>query len=866
MKLIDLLLKLYPGDFRWRFGREMRSFHEERARERGGGGLRVVADHLLSAIAEQWRAVRHDSRFAFRSMARRPGFTALVMLTIGLGIGANSAIFSVVNAVLLRPLPYPDAGRIVTFGHKPPQWLLSEPQYAMYRRLGSFQSLAAFTTGEANLSGEGDPERIGIAQVTRDFFATLGTMPAMGRIFEPEEGRVRPSGVVIISHDLWQRHFGADPGVVGSTFRLNGIARTIIGVMPRGFAYPSRETEIWLPACTQRTCATLGESVDSMAGWANHYLWSVGRLKPGRPLDAVREEATALARQMVRDNPENFDPTSPLTPDIRTLADTMVGQARPFLIALLGAVGVVLLIVCVNVAHLLLARAEGRRQEMALRTALGASRRRLMTQMLTEALALALGGGVLGLGIAWAGIRLLSSLAPASLPRANEIGMDWVVVLFCFAVALIAGLLFGLVPALRAAREAPATALAWGGKGLAFGGGARARKALVVAEVALAVIVLSGAGMLTRSLVRLHRSDIGFNAEGALTARVSPTSNGYSDEGVVQFYEQLLERVRATPGVTAAGAARWLPVVDAGGLWDIRIEGRDFPPPRTPTAVPQEVTPGWFGAMGLRLVEGRDFTAQDRLGAPLVGVVSRSMARAYWGDASPLGRRYRLGGKDSAWVTVVGVVSDIRSRGYSDTPEPTMYLPHAQSSAGSYFVPRSMAVVARTGGDPALLEAPVRAIVRSLNGGVPVSRVQTLEDVMGTSTANRRFTTALIGGFALLALLLAGIGIYGVISYGVSERSHEIGVRMALGAQRRQVIGLVVGSAGSLAGTGLAIGLAGTIALARAGQSMLYEVGVVDAGTIIPVAIVLITVALAAAFVPARRAASADPTRALRGG
>jgi predicted permease len=529
-------------------------------------------------------------------------------------------------------------------------------------------------------------------------------------------------------------------------------------------------------------------------------------------------------------------------------------------------VGFVLLIVVVNVANLLLARGESRRREMAVRTALGATRRRVFRQLLTESFVLALGGGALGLFLAWAGVRALVALAPPSMPRLDQIGLDWRVLAYAIVTSLVAGVLFGVVPALRAAREAPATTLKEGGRSGAHGTSRRTRRALVVAEVALAVVMLSGAGMLLRSLVNLQRADIGFDTRSVLTAKVSLSANGYDEERSTVFYEQLLDRVRAIPGVVAAGASGWLPVVGVGGVWGLLAEGQSYDRlPRAPTAVPQQVTTGYFAAMGMPIHSGRAFTDADRRAGPYVAIVSRRMARELWADADPIGKRFRLGSA-STFMTVVGVVNDIRARGFHDTPEPTMYFPYPQTAETAYFLPRSMNLVVRTAGDPMRIARRIREIVRSLDATVPVSDVRTLEQVVGTSVANRRFSTTLLGAFAALALLLAGIGIYGVISYGGSEQRFEIGVRMALGAERTAVLASVLGDGIRMTLAGLVIGLVGAAAAGRAIRSMLVGVPAIDPWTLAFVASGLVIVTLLASAIPARRAVAVSPTEALRGG
>jgi putative ABC transport system permease protein len=859
MKLIDLLIRLYPEEFRARYGRAMRDFHHERLREGNPSVARIAADHVTSATAEHMHSVIQDVRYALRGLARRPAFAAVVLATIALGVGANAAIFSVVNGILLRPLPYREPERLVAFGHKPPHWLISEAEYVDYKRdVQSFEAFSVYTQSEGNLATAEEPERIAQAVVTRDFFATLGVQPMIGRQFADDEDRVRPATVAIISHDLWQRRFAGDSTIVGQKIQYNGSARTVVGVMPKNFDFPSSRTDVWLPMLRFRM-----DSIE--VGRSNHFLFGVARVKRGIPIQRVATEAITVSRRIMQAHPNDYSSTAPLIATTQSVGDMLVGATRPYLWALLGAVAFVLLIVCANVANLLLARGESRRKEMALRTALGATRSRLTAQLLTECTVLAIGGGVLGLVLAWAGQRALIAAAPASIPRLDEITLDWTVVLYAAVLSIVTGLVFGLVPTLRAAREAPAESLKAGGKTAQQGGSRRVRRTLVVAEVALAVVMLSGAGMLLRSLVNLQSADLGFDSQSVLTAKVSPPLS-MPEERATLLYSQLLERVRAMPGVQSAGAAGWLPVVDAGGLWGVMAEGKTHLPAQMPAAVPQQATTGYFKAMGMPIVSGRDFTDADRAGGPYSVIISKAAAKMLWPEANDaLGKRMRVGG-DSTWMTVVGVVNDIRARGFSDTPEPTMYFPYPQTHETAYFMPRSMNLVVRTSGDPMLIANRVRATVRELDASVPVSYMRTLEQVVGTSVANRRFSTALIASFAALALLLAGIGIFGVISYGVSERRFEIGVRMALGAERSRVLRLVVSDGVRMALVGIVIGLAGAAALARAIKSMLVGVPTIDIPTWLAVSAALAIVAVAASILPARRAMAVNPTEALRSG
>jgi putative ABC transport system permease protein len=590
----------------------------------------------------------------------------------------------------------------------------------------------------------------------------------------------------------------------------------------------------------------------------------VARLKPGATIERARAEATTIARRMMQDYADKFDPKHPLVPHLSGVREDLVGNTRPYLLALLAAVGFVLLIASANVANLLLVRGEARHKEMAVRNALGASRFRLASQLLTESSVLATLGGALGLFVAWAGDRALIALAPSSIPRLDAIRIDWRVLSFTAVVAITTGLAIGLIPAWRASRGNSIDALRDAGRIVGTHGGARrVRRALVVAEVALAVTTLSGAGMLLRSLWNLQSADLGFDPSATLTAKVSLPGREYNDARSAIFFDQLLERLRAVPGVTSAGASGWLPVVDAGGLWGIQQEGK-APSADWPTAVPQHATPGYLKAIGLRLVAGRDFTNEDRAGGPYVAIVSQKLAEQVWPGENALGKRFKLGGP-APYMTVVGIVRDLRSRGFDDAPEPTMYFPYPQAPTTAYYAPRSMAILVRVKGDPLSLSQSLQAIVHSLDRNVPVSEVRTLEQVVGTSVSTRRFNTGLLAGFALLALVLAGIGTYGVISFAVSQRSYEIGVRMALGAEDRSVLMLVMSEGMRLCVVGVAVGLSASVAVARAIRGLLVGVPTIDVPTLAITTVMLIVVGLIASGLPARRALAVSPIETLRG-
>jgi putative ABC transport system permease protein len=869
------LLRLYPAEFRARYARAMADFHRDRvAAARASGESkavlwgRTIADVVASASVEHAHSffsgdaivdtIIHDLGYAIRGLVRRPAFTAIVVATIALGVGANAAIFSVVNGILLRPLLYPHAERVVSFGHEPPQWLTSEPNFLDYRRdMRSLAGLAAYTRRDATILTNDQPDRVRAVRASEDFFPVLGVAPAIGRTFAADEYVPRIASVVILSHSLWQRRFGGDPAILGRTLSIEGAPRTVVGVMPRYFDFPEARTDVWLPLARFNP--------DSLGDRANNSLFMVARLVPGATLQRARAEATTIARRMMRDYADKFDPKHPLVPHLSSVREDLVGNTRPYLLALLAAVGFVLLIASANVANLLLVRGEARHKEMAVRHALGASSFRLASQLLTESSVLATLGGALGLFVAWAGDRALIALAPSSIPRLDAIGIDWRVVAFTAFVAIATGLAIGLLPAWRASRGNSIDALRDAGRIVGTQGGARrVRRALVVAEVALAVTTLSGAGMLLRSLWNLQSADLGFDPSGTLTAKVSLPGREYNDARSALFFDQLLERLRAVPGVAAAGASGWLPVVDAGGLWGLQQEGK-APNADWATAVPQHATPGYVQAIGLRLIAGRDLTNEDRAGGPYVAMVSKKLADQVWPGENALGKRFKLGGPARPYMTVVGIVRDLRSRGFDDVPEPTMYFPYAQAPTAAFYAPRSMAILVRVNGDPLSLSRPLLAIVHSLDRNVPVSEVRTLEQVVGTSVSTRRFNTGLLAGFALLALVLAGIGTYGVISFAVSQRSYEIGVRMALGAEDRSVLMLVMSEGIRLCVVGVAVGLLTSVGVARAIRALLVGVPTIDVPTLAITTVMLIVVGLIASGLPARRALAVSPIETLRG-
>ena len=875
-RLFRALLALYPSGFRDRYGEEMLDFYRERRRASGRRLWPGLLINLISnAVVERLRreplapferitmqSFLRDLRFTFRGLLRTPGFTLVVLLTLALGIGANAAIFSVVNGVLLTPLPFPDAETMVDLRHQLPYGTVSEPEFRDYRRdMKTLEKLAAWTEYDANLTGDQDPVRITGARVSDGFFEVMGVSPLLGRTFGADEQKPAqvPAPVVVISENAWRTWFGSDPGILTREVRLNGVPRRVIGVMPASFGYPAASTAVWLP---------LRLNYDSLWTRNNHYMWTVGRLRPGATAVQANVEANLLTNRWRKDFPETYFPDKPFVAEVKPLMERVLNNSRPYLLTLFGAVGFVLLIACANVANLLLIRAEARRRELGIRTALGASSRRLVGQQFTEAGLLALGGGGLGILLAWAGVRLLVQIAPATLPRLDQVSLDLPVLLFTLAVSLATGFLFGVMPAFRASHGDQTAALRDGARSGTSRSGVRARRVLVAAEVALAVVMLSGAGLLVKSLRSLQAIDIGFDPERVMTARLNLPPLDYQDDGkVIGFITQLEEKLRAVPGVTAAGIMGWIPVVGNGGTWSIHIDGRqEAEIAQAPSADPLQVTPGFFTTLGVRMVRGRAFTEQDRRDAPPVVIVNEAMARELWPGVDPIGHTLKMFNPQSPWATIVGVMADIRTRGVESPSPMTMVFPYAQTSRSAYFMPRQMSVVVKTTGNPELMEKPLRAIMRELDKGAPVSEVRSMEAALGTSLASRRFSTLLLGWFAGLALLLAGLGIYGVIAYGVSQRTYEIGLRQALGANRGSVLGLIIGDGLRLTAVGLGIGLLGTLATGRLIGSMLVNVRTTDLATLLGVALILAVVAGLASWIPARRAMAVSPTEALRGG
>ena len=797
-----------------------------------------------------------DLRYALRGLRRAPGFAAAAVLTLALGIGANAAIFSVVNGVLLRPLPYADPGQLVMLYGRYPEFGrtgTSLPDFRDWRdQTGrSFAQLAARHGTAMILTGRGEAERVAADRVTANFFTTLGVRPLLGRAFLPEEERAGgDDDVVVLSHGYWQRRFGGDAGIVGQQIQLSGRPYTVVGVAPPSFGFRGA-ADLWAPART-----------DTTRGRRAEYLDVVGRLRPGVTVAQAGADVAAVVRRLAEQYPET---NGNITSEVIGLRDDLVGGVRPALLAFMGAVGLVLLIACANVANLLLARAASRDREVAVRVALGAGRGRLVRQLLTESVVLAVSGGLLGLGIATWGVAAVRTAGVQFLPRQTEVTVDGAVVLFSLALAVGTGLLFGLAPAVRLSRGTLHATLRDGARGSTGGALVRLRSALVLGEVALALVLLVGAGLLLRSFAKLTGVDLGFEPRGALTADVTfPAAKYRERESLPPYYAALLERLRAVPGVQAAALSATLPMGGSSYI-TFAVEGRPARESR-PGAPPEDVqpfvvSPDYFTALRIPLRRGRAFAPADGPGAPNVAVVNEEMVRRFFDGRDPIGRRVTFDdAADTAavWSTVVGVVGDVAQEGVTAKPYAQLYRPIAQEPTRGLFV------TLRTARDPVALAAATRQAVRAVDRDLVVNRIEPLEARVAQNIARPRVGVLLLGGFSALALALAAIGIYGVMAYTVAQRTREIGVRMALGASSGDVKRLVVHQGMRPALVGVAVGLVVALGASRLIASMLYGVSALDPVTFVAVPLFLAGVALLATYVPARRATRVTPTVALQ--
>ncbi len=810
-----------------------------------------------------------DIRHAFRSLAKRPGFAAIAIVTLSLGIGATTAIFSVVQAVLLRPLEYPEAGRLVKLNGldeatgevsnlSPADFLDFQRDAASFSRMGAngFIGLATVT------GGQGEPDRVGSVQVTEGFFPTLQVQPALGRTFLPEDDAPGAARVVIISDGFWQRRFGGDRSIIGQSITVNAASATVIGVLPPSYRHlepnPERSADIFTTYRFDPATANRG----------GHFIRAVARLKDEVSVAAARAELDGLAARLEQQYPADNTDQGVV---VRPLLESMVGDSRPVLLLLSAAVGLVLLVACANVANLLLARGTERLRELALRAAIGADRSRLVRQLLTESVVLSLLGAAGGLLVAFGATRALTVLAAAGMPRADQAGLNAPVMLFAVAAALLTSLVFGLLPAIQLSRIDLNDSLKEGGRQHGAALGRASRELLIVGEVAMSIMLLVGAGLLVRSLWELQRVNPGFAVEQLLTMEVALPTARYDEGTQMPFYQRFEERVRGLNGVTGVGAANILPLSASYDSRGVQVE--DHPRPEGQGLSPQarSVTPGYFAAMGIPLLRGRGFEPQDTDGRPLVVVVSKSMARQYWpGESDVVGKRItfnsgipreqqqNVGGAGSR--VVVGVVGDVKHLGLAEEDVPMFYTPHTQQP--SYH---TMRVVVRAAADPASLTRLVRTELAQIDSQVPLSQVKTMSTALDATVAEPRMRATLLALFAGLALALAAIGVYGVVAYLVGQRTQEIGVRRALGAKAADVLAMLVREAMRPVVIGMAAGIVGAIGMTRALAAMLYGVSTTDVWTYAAACVVLGAAALAASIIPARKALGVDPMSAVRG-
>ena len=830
------------------------------------GGMERVKDDVRDvrsgALLE---TTAQDVRYAVRTLIRKPGFTIVAVVALALGIGATTAIFSVVNGVLLRPLPYREPNAMVAILHDtrnpvaPANYLDWKRQNTVFSAMGAAEYWGGIVSGDA-------PERVQGLRVTSDVLAMTGVRPVLGRLLRPEEDAPSSERPIVLSWGFWQRRFAGRSDALGKPLIVDGDSYTVVGVMPRGFDFPM----FWATGVQMWTPLALGERASSRQSQS---LRIFARLAPGASLDAARSQIRTITANL-----ERAFPGTNRNVTVTPLTTLVVGAVRAALLVLLGAVGFVLLIACANVAHMLLARASARHREMTVRLALGASRRRLLRQLLTESLVLAAIGGAIGVMLARGGLQMLVALAGDSLPRVEGISLDPWVLAFTAAVSLLTGLGFGLLPAVRVSRTEMAEALRDGARGSTEGAQrGRIRSVLVASEIALALILLTGAGLAMRSFVALRSIDSGFDSHGVLTAMVSLKGTADAPPGRrLAFYTSMLERVRQLPGVESASLINHLPI--AGDIWGFPfiVEGRPRPQPAdVPSAAYRVVFPGYFKAMRLPILRGRDVSDADRLGTPDVALVNDFFARRYWPNEDAVGKRIAINpeGGQPRWSTVIGVVKNAVRSDWSSPPEEEMFVPYLQNSIylesdGGHVAYMTLVLrgscVTRGPCDVGSLAPSVREAIAALNRAVPVTAVQTMDDVVSGANARPRFTLVLLATFAVVALVLAAVGIYGVISYAVSRRTHEIGVRMALGATPSNVVRLIIGQGMRVVAAGVVAGLGGALLVTRLMTNVVYGVRVTDPLTYGGVALLLTSVALLASYIPARRATRIDPLASMR--
>jgi putative ABC transport system permease protein len=804
-------------------------------------------------------ALWQDVKYGARTLGKTPGFTVIAILTLALGIGANTAIFSVVEAVLLRTLPYAESERLAIIWEDAsfagfPRNTPAPANFVDWKAQNhTFEDMAAIANRSLNITGDGEPERAPSQAVTHRFFSLLGVRPPLGRDFRPEDDMPGAHRVVILSHSLWQTRYGADPNVLGREILLSGEKYSVIGVLPARFQFLDKDTKLWIPAAFTN---------EELTRRGNHYLRVVGRLRPGVTPEQADADIAAVTRRIAQEFPNEAGRLGSRVVPIREEITTDVRQP---LLMLLIAVGFVLLIACANLANLQLSRATAREREIAVRTALGAGRARIVRQLLTECLVLSLAGGSAGALLSWWSFDFLRQLVPPGMLETSAVEFNGRILSFTIGVAFLAAVMFGLAPALHAFPKNLGNALKQGGRSGIAGAGSRLRSMLVAGEVALAMILLVGAGLMLQTVFHLRHQYANLRAETLLTLRTELPGSRYGEHARrTAFYDGVLERVRALPGVVSAAYTTSTPLVWKGGTSGLYPENLPINRALSYDANFRQVSPDYFRTVGIAVRDGRVFDDHDTPQSLPVAVINETLARHYWPGANPVGRRFKPGDPDEEvpWFTVVGIVADVRQMGIDAPVKDEMYFSHRQVQSHSWFRPRDLVV--RAGGDPAALIAGVRAAVREADPSQPISYIRTMEDVLDEESAPRRIGTSFLAGFSLLALLLAAIGIYGVLAYFVGQHRQEIGVRMALGATPRKVLRLVLGKGMLLVATGVGVGLLGALALSQLMAKLLFGVSAVDPLTYLLLPPVLTGIALLACWIPARRATRVDPMVALR--
>jgi putative ABC transport system permease protein len=804
-----------------------------------------------------------DLRYGLRSLLKHPGFTAIAVITLALGISANTAMFSVINAVLLRPLPYQDPARLVTIWEESPERDMYEMpvSFANLRdwvdQNHSFEQISAYTFTNLNLTGAGEPARLGTVRASANLFPLVGIAPQLGRTFLAEEDRDGANRVVILGHALWQSRFGSDSGIIGKSLTLNNQSYTVVGVMPSnsqfpvGFGYLGKvlndPIDLYVPL------AAAGREQER----GNYSFFAMGRLKPGVTIDQARADMSTIERRLELQYP---DGNTGIGIRLVPTQEQTVKEIRPALLVLLGAVGFLLLIACANIANLLLARAASRHKEIAVRTALGASRLRILRLLLTESLMLSLAGGGLGLLLAVWGTQALVALAPDNIPRLNEVGVDTRVLIFTLVVSLVTGITFGLIPGLYAAKPDLNEGLKEGSRGsMGSVAGKRTRNVLVAVEVALSLMLLIGAGLMLKSFLRLQQINPGFNPDNVLAVNLTLSSSKYpEDRQQAAFFQEALSRLQSLTGVQSAAATTTLPLTLSVSGSDLRVEGHPEPEAGKEMMVAtSSISPGYFRTLAIPLKKGRDFSDRDKSGAPSTAIINDDLARVYFPDEDPIGKRITFTDGES-WISIVGVSGDVKQLGLDSTAKPQVYFPYLQVAAPS------MTLAVRSTSNPTSLTAAVKNQIQIIDKDLPIDEAKTMHQLLSDSSSGRRFNMLLLTVFAVVSLILAMVGIYGVMSYTVTQRTHEIGVRVAIGAQSRDVFRMVIRQGMLLAMIGIAFGLAGAFALTRLMTTMLFGVAPNDPATFVGIALLLTGVALVACYIPGRRATKVNPLEALR--